>query len=348
LPYLLQFKQAELIIIIIETKLYHNYLIILTLSNHWAKTATESSTWSTKTSSKTTIKTTEVRSIRVECCSFTFDWCTELIKAYEVFSRIDLVILCSERIIKRVNWVISCSWWNHHVAWNSGLCIVRVAKNLTIRTHIFILSERIGHLRWADHISRWVSSLNIRNKGSLLIALETIIWGKIFTICFNIIGLKNRPTYCGLGSEKLFKVKLIVLYYRLGWIIFVEGYFVNLFWSLVSECHHNLVVNYCELEVYFTSLRCVDVVKHICPIFCLFPVGWKLTLLSIIVDTFHFVEGVDCMNCSYDEFVWCETLCWHEHLHLTDGLHFFLHYFIIFIADRVSLSQIKLFKQSLP
>ena len=305
MPYLLQFKQAALIIIILQTKLYHNYLIILTLSNHRAEATTEASTWSSKSSSKTTIKATEVRSIRIEACSFTFDRGTELIKTYEVFTRIDLIILCSKWIIKRVNWVISCSWWNHHVAWNSSLIIVGIAKNLTIRTHIFILTKRISCLRWIDHVSGWKGSLNIWNKSSLLIVLETIIWGKSITIWFNIIGLKNRSTPCRLGSQELFQVKLIVLHYCLRWIIFVEGYFVNLFRSLVSKCNHSFVINDCKLEVHVASLVCVDIVKHICSIFCLFPVWGELAFLCIIVDTFQFVIDIDCMDCSYDEFVCC-------------------------------------------
>ncbi len=273
-------------IIILQTKLYHNHLIILTLSNHWPETIAESSTWSTKSSSKAAIKTTKVGIIRVEPCSFTFDWCTELIKAYEFLIGIGIVILCSKWIVKRINWIISCSWWNHHVAWNSSLSIVRIAKNLTIRTHIFILPKRISHLGWVNHISRWIGSLNVGNKSRLLMVLETIVRGKSITICFNIIRLKNRPTYCGLGREELFKVKLIVLNNCLRWIIFVEDYFVNLFRSLVSKCHYNFIINNCQLKVYVTSLRCVDIVKHVCSIFCLFPVWWELALMSMIVDTF--------------------------------------------------------------
>ena len=185
MPYFLQFKHTTLIIIKLQSK-----IISLTISYHWAETSTETTTRSITSSTKST----EIGHIRIETWSFGFNWSSKLVKTNEIVWWIYFIILGSKWIIKRVNWVISGSRRDNHIAWHSVLSVIRVAKNLTIRTYVLLLAERIAHLRWINHVSRRIDSLNVCNKSWLMVVLKAItIYRCIIARFWVSIWLNYRP-----------------------------------------------------------------------------------------------------------------------------------------------------------
>jgi hypothetical protein len=151
-----------------QTNCIHLLYIINKTNTHIDDNSDHSSKTSSKTSPKTSSKTSskaslervawESSSLRLERSC---DGSSIFIKAHEIVGRIRLVSVDFERVIERVNWVVSGTWRDHEWIGILRLLGVRLSKKTTIGSHVLFLAKRVLHVSLIYQVLWWIARLNL-------------------------------------------------------------------------------------------------------------------------------------------------------------------------------------------